>query len=217
MTTQKKNSRLSARAIFCLMFCLLMAFTVALPSAAESVYAEAKNSVVVAEGGTLASWKWAAVLAQIISAVAVTAAALIAGRQFRANKHLESVKFVLQVFRDITSDERMQDTLRKIECYTTHQDFGVQPRDLDILLGHLASLAVAREQNVVKEDDLFVVKYYVSLTMNNPSVERHVNGHLNLMGNIHKGVQTHPYRALMKLRDSLEKKFPDKKKDEGGG
>ena len=49
MTTQKKNSRLSARAILCQMLGMLMALTVALPSAAgdaRTVYAEAVDSVV---------------------------------------------------------------------------------------------------------------------------------------------------------------------------
>lgn len=55
MTTQKKNSRLSARAILCQVLGMLMALTVALPSAAgdaKSVHAEVKNSVVaVVDGG----------------------------------------------------------------------------------------------------------------------------------------------------------------------
>ena len=49
MTTQKKNSRLSARAILCQVLGMLMALTVALPSAAgdaRTVYAEAVDSVV---------------------------------------------------------------------------------------------------------------------------------------------------------------------------
>ena len=49
MTTQKKNSRLSARAILCQILGMLMALTVALPSAAgdaKSVYDEVRNSVV---------------------------------------------------------------------------------------------------------------------------------------------------------------------------
>ena len=49
MTTQKKNSRLSARAILCQVLGMLMALTVALPSVAgdaKSVYAEAVESVV---------------------------------------------------------------------------------------------------------------------------------------------------------------------------
>ena len=49
MTTQKKNSRLSARAILCQVLGMLMALTVALPSAAgdaKSVHDEVRNSVV---------------------------------------------------------------------------------------------------------------------------------------------------------------------------
>ena len=49
MTTQKKNSRLSVRAILCQMLGMLMALTVALPSAAgdaKSVYAESVGSIV---------------------------------------------------------------------------------------------------------------------------------------------------------------------------
>ena len=49
MTTQKKNSRLSARAILCQVLGMLMALTVALPSAAgdaKSVFAETVNSIV---------------------------------------------------------------------------------------------------------------------------------------------------------------------------
>ena len=204
MTTQKKNSRLSVLAILCQMLCLLMAFAVALPSAAESVFAEAKNSAVIAA-------------AQLVSAFAVIAAAWVAGRQFLANKRLESVKFVFHVLRELVSDKAMQKTLYKIECYTTPQEFGVDPQDLDRLLGLLARLAIAWREKVVKDDDLFAVKYYVCVTMDNFSVKNHVNGHLDLMGNVHKGVHTHPYRVLMDLRDFLEKKFPDTNRGEDGG
>ena len=213
MTTQKKNSRLSALAILCQMLCLLMAFAVALPSAAESVYAEAANGAVIAEGGILSLL---GDCAQIISALAVIVAAWIAGRQFLDNKHLESVKFVFQVLMEIASDETMQDTLRKIECYTRPEDFDVKSQDIDRLLTHLARLAIAWKENVVKGEALVVVKYYVCVTMNNLSVKRHV-GNLDLMENVHTGVQTHPYKVLMDLRDFLEKEYPDKNRGEDGG
>ena len=214
MTTQKKNSRLSALAILCQMLCLLMAFAVALPSAAEGIYVEAKNGAVTAEGGILALL---GSYAQLISAIAVIAAAWIAGRQFLANKRLESVKFVFQVLRGIFSDEGMQNTLYKIECYTRPEDFKVNTQDLNRLLGHLASLAVAWNNNVVKDEEIAVVKYYVCVTMNNPEVKKRVNGHLDLMKNLHTGVQTHPYKVLMDLRDFLEKEYPDKNRGEDGG
>ena len=54
MTTQKKNSRLSARAILCQVLGMLMALTVALPTAAgdaKSVHDEVKNSVVAVYDG----------------------------------------------------------------------------------------------------------------------------------------------------------------------
>ena len=55
MTHKTKNSRLSARAILCQILGMLMALTVALPSAAgdaKSVHAEVKNSVVAVEWET---------------------------------------------------------------------------------------------------------------------------------------------------------------------
>ena len=212
MMTQTKNSCLSARAILYLMFCLLMALTVVLPFAAESVYAEAKNSVVTTEVGTLAFWKWATICAPIISAIAVCAAAWIAGKQFIVNKRLYGLQFVLQTLKEIVSDEGMQRTLYEIESCTTSEEFNrkVKAPELDRLLGHLAGIAIARDSDAVKDDDLFVAKYYVCTTMDNPFVKAYVDEYLEIIGKRHKGVQAHPYRVLMGLRVLLEEKFPER-------
>ena len=213
MTTQKKNSRLSALAILCQMFCLLMALTVALPSIAMG---DAKNGyayVVILE-----------LLATVAAAIAAVYAARAARRSNDAadrtaeaaegslqhEKELTSMKLVADTLIRIVGDEEVRGLVDKVHEKGTEIKAGwKETREiLDKLLSQFAIVAHARERGMVNDDDLCTILYDLLQIINSESIRCHMDNHLLLMEQKSPTLHKHPYRMLVELVDYL---FPNGK------
>ena len=124
----------------------------------------------------------------------------------RHNNRLASLNFVVQALNQFAADAHMQDVFYDIE----HREFeypggnkgSPEERRTDRLLRHFAAVALARENGLVKSEDLVLIRYYVVKTMRDPNVMRYVN---KVCGSLAKGDIEHPYAVLKRFHKYLEK------------
>ena len=217
MTTQKKNSRLSARAILCQMFCLLMAFTVVLPSVAAD-----------GENGD-AYIKILGLLALVVTALATVSAAYAACRSKDAadisaktaadslthKKRLVSLELVNSVKNAIAADIEMQNMFENIKTSELEIEAGNKEKlkTLNGLLSHFAVIANAWKYNLVNDDDVCLIVGRLLQVMDNKAVKRRLKPPLPEMEPDTINLHESSHKALMELVDH----FSPKQKKHGTG
>ena len=216
MTTQKKNSRLSARAILCQMFCLLMVFTVALPSVAAT--GDAKNGyayVVILELLTAVATAIAAVYAACAARRSNDAAdrsAKIAADALAHKKSLVSLELVKSVKDKIAADSEMQNMFENIKASEVEIRAGTNKAKLETLnglLSHFAVIANAWKYKLVNDDGVYLVVEKLLQVMGNEAVQSQLKPPLAGMDTNPINLHESSHKALMELVDHFS---PEQKK-----
>ena len=145
----------------------------------------------------------------LVTALAIILAAFVAGLNLWRSYRLASVNFVSEALKTFRADEDMQTMFYAIE----YGDFRFVPgefagsaveRQLDKLLGHFSTIALAWKCEVIKPADLVIVRYYVLRITGNEEVKKYVDGFLDRWTKA-ANVGKHPYTVLRELRDFLKK------------
>ena len=142
-------------------------------------------------------------------AVAAALGAVVAAHQLRRNARLASVNFVSEALNVFRADSDMQLMFYSIEysrfAYIPRKFHeSIQERQLDKLLGHFSTVALAWKGKVINPADLVIVRYYVLRITTNPEVRKYMDKFLRDWAEA-ANVGKHPYTVLRELRDFLEK------------
>ena len=192
MTTQKKNSRLSARAILCLMFCLLMAFTVALSATSGDHSANSDNTKTIFAWENIVTWVFS--LASLVVAIC----AICASRKSRRaavrsadaaersaktaedtllhEKQLTSLKLVVDAINRVLADKEVLKLVNNIDGSKIEVMAGEKETImiLERLLSQLTIVAYARERKLVNDDDLCMLLYDFLRVIDKEAVRCHM-------------------------------------------
>ena len=143
------------------------------------------------------------------SADAATLSARSEEESVTLQKKLASVNIVAQTLKEYVSDAGMKIMFYKIDYNKFRYDRDTrfqEPADeyeLDKLLSHFSTVALAWKNGVTHPDDLVIVKYYVIRIMRNPGVILYVEEFLRKWVK-RNGIDKHPFELLVELRDFLE-------------
>ena len=137
----------------------------------------------------------------------------VAAHQLRRNARLASVSFVSEALTKFRADADMQAMFYAIEYgkfqFVPGEFHGTDTeRQLDKLLGHFSTVALAWKGNVINPADLVIVRYYVLRIMTDTEVRAYVEKFLSEWTETAK-VGKHPYTVLVELRDFLQKNSLD--------
>ena len=143
------------------------------------------------------------------SADAATLSAKSEEESVTLQKKLASVNIVAQTLKEYVSDAGMKIMFYKIDYNKFRYDHDTrfqEPADeyeLDKLLSHFSTVALAWKNGVIHPDDLVIVKYYVVRIMRDPGVMLYVEEFLREWVKSNE-IDKHPFEVLVELRDFLE-------------
>ena len=149
------------------------------------------------------------IIINIATALAIILAAVVATLNFWRNYRLASVNFVSEALTKFRADADMQVMFYAIEYgkfqFVPGEFHGTDTeQQLDKLLGHFSTVALAWKGKVIKPADLVIVRYYVLRITTNEDVRAYVEKFLSEWTEA-ANVGKHPYTVLLELRDFLQK------------
>ena len=149
------------------------------------------------------------IVIKLVTALAIILAAFVAALNLWRSYRLASVNFVSEALTKFRADADMQAMFYAIEYgkfqFVPGEFHGTDiEQQLDKLLGHFSTVALAWKGKVIKTADLVIVRYYVLRITSDPEVRTYMEKFLRDWTEA-ANVGKHPYEVLVELRGFLEK------------